>query len=167
LQVKHAFLAVGDGVDDEIHYEQDAAADRPLHPKIESPEECYAAEVTQKEWGVADGQERAADVADQEDKKDDGVNNMFTFGVGLEQRADEQHAGAGRTDETGDTCADGKNDGVGEGAGGEISLEADPTTDDVQAEQQHDERDVFRRHCMIQLGQYNFGAFSKKVVPQR
>ena len=66
---------------------------------VERPVERYAVEVSQKEWGIAGRKQAAADVRDQEDEEDHRMPDMLAVAVGLEQRPDQDHRGAGRSDQ--------------------------------------------------------------------
>ena len=60
-----------------------------------------------------------------------------------EQGPDQEHRGAGGADEAGQHGADGHERGVRERIGLQVAFDADAAADRVEAEQQHDERDVF------------------------
>ena len=123
--------------------EQQSAADDPLPEKIKRPQEWNAIEVAQEQRGIADRKQGSANVAHKEDEEDDGVNDALAFGIRLEQGTDEQHAGPGGADEAGEERPGGEKAGIGDRMSGQVTAQADAAADDVQAEQQHDERDVF------------------------
>jgi hypothetical protein len=106
------------------------------------PEEGHAEEIAQEQRRVADRQQAAADVADQEDEEDHRVHDVSALGVGLKQGPNQQHARPGGAHEACDRRADGQEGGVRGRPRNEVALEADAPADHVEAEEQDDERDV-------------------------
>ncbi len=92
---------LGDGA--RVHHVEDHEQDRhdeePLGNQPQRPEERHAAQVPEEERRVAERRQQAGAVRDHEDEEDRDVADVLPLGVGLEQRTDEQHAGAGRADQ--------------------------------------------------------------------
>ncbi len=103
------------------------------------------------------GRERAADIADEEDEEDKGLHLVLAVPVGLDQRADQQHGGAGGAEQARDERAEGEHRRVGRGRADEIAADANAAGNDEQREQQDYEGKVVeqqhvhgfgdRRHC--------------------
>ena len=102
-------------------------------------------QVAEEERRVAERREAAADVRHEEDEEDDRVRDVLALAVGLQQRPDEQHRGAGRADERGEERAQAEERGVRAGRGLEVALQQHAARDHEEAAEQHDERDVVAR----------------------
>ncbi len=71
---------------------------------------------------------------------------MPPIAVGLQERADQQHRGAGRPDEGGEQAAHAEERRVRQRSGHEVPTQQDPPRDDIEPRQQDDEGHVFREH---------------------
>ena len=100
-------------------------------------------QIAKKQRRIADRQQAAAAIAHDEDEEHDRVGDVLALAVGFQQRANEQHRGAGRADEAGQHRADGHERGVRQRVGLQVARDANAAADRVQAEQQHDERNEF------------------------
>ena len=72
------------------------------------PQKIDAAQIAQKQRRIAQRQQQAAAIADDENEKDDRVGHVLPLAIGLQQRADQQHRRAGRADEAGQHAPDGQ-----------------------------------------------------------
>ena len=89
------------GVEREVGSQQHRIDEQPLGQQAEGPDEGYAAQEPEEERRVAQRCQQSAAVGHDEDREQDRVDPVATFGVRVEQRPDEQHGRAGRTHETG------------------------------------------------------------------
>ena len=78
------------------------------------------------------------------------MDDVLAVAVGLEQRADQHHRGAGGADEAGQERAEGENAGIDPRRGLQVAPKLKPAGDHVQAEEQHDERDVFAEDGVLE-----------------
>jgi hypothetical protein len=103
-------------------------------------------EIAQEQRRVANRQQTATAVADDENEEHHGMDRVLSFAVGFEQRTDQQHRRAGGADEARQKAADAHERGVGHRVGSQVAFDANAAADGVEAEQQHDERNVFLHH---------------------
>ena len=135
-----------EGVPEPVDRQQDRIGDKPWLPERQGPEEVDPLQIAEEQWRVADRQQAAAAVADQEDEEYDRVGDDPPLAVGLQKRPHQQHGGAGRPDETGGKGSHSEKRGVDGGRGLKVTLDPHTTGDAVEREQQHDERHIFRQH---------------------
>ena len=82
---------------------------------LRGPEEGDAAQEADEQRRIAERGERAADIGDQDDEEDDDMSIVRAPGIGADQRADQDHGGAGGADQAGDRRAEGEDAGIGRG----------------------------------------------------
>ena len=142
--VARGLARVGEeGVPDPIDRQEDRIGEQPRLPQVEGPEKVDPFEVAEKQGRVADREEQAAAVADDEDEEHERVGDMLAFLVRLQERTDQKHGGAGRADEARHRCPEGEEGGVGCRRGDEIPLDPHAAGDDIEGEEEGDEGDVF------------------------
>jgi len=107
-----AFLSVIVSIEYKIKRQEDNACKGHFRQDMQRPEKRNPVQKAQKQGRVPQRRERPADVAHQKNEKNDGVHFMDAPGVGAQDRADEQHGGAGGPDDGGQKCADEQNDGI-------------------------------------------------------
>src|SRR5450432_3562317 len=73
---------------------------------MQSPEEGNSLDIPDQERRVAERREQAARVCHDQDEERDEVSPMLTLMVGLQQRSNQEHARAGRTDDAGKAGTD-------------------------------------------------------------
>ena len=113
--------------------------------KAERPGEGHAREVAEEERRIAERRQAAADVRDQEDEEDHGVDDVLALAVRLEQRADEQHRGAGRADEGGEERPAGEEGRVVRDVAWRSPSRKTPPEITNRLREQHDEGHVVER----------------------
>ena len=124
-------------------------------------------EEADEERRIAERGERAADIGDEEDEEHDHVGVVEPRGVGAQQRADEDHGGAGCADHAGDQGAERKHCGVDEGRAAQLARHQDAAGDHVEREQQQNEAQVFGEHRMHESGERGRRAVDRGERRQR
>ena len=81
---------------------------KPQREELQFPKERNAVEKSKEKRRIAQRGKRTADITHDKNKEDRKVGVMFPVSVGSEKRADQGHAGAGRSDEIREHCADGE-----------------------------------------------------------
>lgn len=157
------FGAIGNGFPNKIDNQKDGGADSPFGSKVECPEKGHAAQISEEERGISNGQQRSSDVADQKDEENYCVPDMAAFAVDLQQRPDEEHGHAGSSNQTGSRGANAQDEGVGQGVGRDVPPQADASADGVEAEKEHDKGDIVEENRMPQkVAQRGNSGFSMK-----
>ena len=133
-----------------VGQQQQAVDHQPGFPQTERPGEFDAFQVSEKQGWIANRQQASAAIADNKDKENDGVVDVFALFVRLQQRANQQHCRSGGADEAGQQSADGHERGVGERVGLQIAFDANPAGDRIEAKQQDDERDILGQDRVTQ-----------------
>ena len=148
------FLAgiVPQPVEQQIDHQQQSVDEQPFPPKQQRPQEWHALQISQKQRRIADRQQAAAAIADDENEEHDRVGDVLALSIGFQQRPNQQHRGAGRADEAGQHAADGHERGVRQRMGLQVARDANAAADRVQAEQQHDERNELLQDGVFQNG---------------
>jgi len=136
-------LRVVVAVQGEVAGQQHGVDEQPFGQQVEGPGEGHAAQEAEEEGRVAQRGEQAAAVGDDEDGEQHRVDPVAALGIGIEQRADEQHGGAGGAHEAGQHGAHGQEGGVAARGGLDVALEEDAAGDDEQGQEQGDELPVF------------------------
>ena len=126
-----------------IDGQQQAIDQQPVLPQPDSPEKIDAAQIAQQQRRVAQRQQQAAAIADDENEKHNRVGDLPALAIRLDQGPDQEHRRPGCADEAGQQRPDGHESGVRPWMGGQIAGDADSAANRIQAEQQHDERNVF------------------------
>src|SRR5262245_7904204 len=90
-----------DSIPHAIHYKQQDHHSQPYRPQGQRPGKGDPAEIAQEERWIPQRGQTATDVADEKDKEYDGMGDIATLSVGLEQWADKQHRGASCAHDTG------------------------------------------------------------------
>jgi hypothetical protein len=144
LVAARGFVAREPCVEREEHHEEWRGHDERLKPDMfQRPEEFHAAQEADEQRRIAERRERAADIGDQDDEKDHNVDIVSAAFVRLEQRADQDHGGAGGADGAGDQCADRKQRRVDQRRAAQIAGDENAARRDVEREQQDDEGEIF------------------------
>ena len=108
------------------------------------PEELNALEEAEEQRGIAQGSQGAADVGNQEDEEDNGVDFVLAVRVCTEQGADEQHGRAGGTHPTGQDRTHQKNAEVDHWLAHQLAGETNTSGNCEQCEEQYYEWYVFK-----------------------
>ena len=167
LEVGRLLVAVGPPLDAVVGDEQQRVDEEPLGGEREGPGEGDAAQHPEEQRRVAERGEQAAAVGDDEDREDHRVDLVATLGVGVEQRADQEHRGAGGADEARQDPADGQERGVVAGRRADVTGEEEPARDDEQRQQQGDELGVLQQgvpHERVLAGAAYFPAVNELVA---
>ena len=113
--------------------------------------EIHALEVTEEQRRPKRC-ERAADIADEENEENKGLHLVLAVPVGLDQRTDQQHGGAGGAEQIRGERAEGEDRGVRGGRADEIAADPDAPGNDEQREQQIDEGEVVEQQRVQEFG---------------
>ena len=117
---------------------------------MQRPKKWNSPEISQKERGIADRQERAADVGGEKDEEDNGVCDARATAVGVEQQSNEQHARAGGSKEARKQGSAGKDHRVYLWSRRELAAQHDAARNDIERTKQHHERDVLLEQSVSQ-----------------
>ena len=131
------------------------------------PKEVDALQKTEEQRRIAQGREGPPDVGDEKDEEYDRVNLMLAPVVGAQDRADQQHCGAGRAHETGEDGPhrqDGRVDGRSPSQG---SLQPNAASDRKKRQQQDDEGDVLQDRDVNDLEERQFPAENESEGDQK
>ena len=128
-------LGVVVGVQRVVAHQQHDVDEEVLAQQVEGPGEGHPAQEAQEQGRVTQWREQAAAVGHDEDRVEHRVHPVVTLLVGGQQGPDEEHGGAGGTDEGRDGPADGQEDRVVAGSGPDVALEEDAPGDDEQGQQ--------------------------------
>src|SRR5262249_47320902 len=112
-------------------------------PEPQRPEEADPVEEAEEKRWIAQRRQQAAGVADDDDEEDRQMRVMLALAIDTEERANEDHAGAGRTDDVRQHSADAEEDRVGARPGGNVAIDKDASRDHVECRQQNDEGGEF------------------------
>ena len=145
--------------------EQKAHAHHPHGPAVFGhPPERDALEITEEERRVADGRETAADVRHDEDEEDDVMRRDAVF-VQTQPRANEQHGGAGGTEDIGQHRADEEEEHVDLRRGLALHIDVDATGHDVERSDKRNEAKVV--HGGVSDGGTGRRRQAEEIVAQR
>ena len=97
---------------------------------------------TDEQRRIAERRERAADIGNQKDEKDDHMDVAEPRGIGAQERADQDHGRAGSADHAGDQGAEGEHCRVDERRAAQLSRQQNAAGNHVERKQEHDEAQI-------------------------
>ncbi len=136
------FFAVIVGVNDIINRQHHSSAKYKRPEQFQRPKERDSVQETKKQRRIAQRRQRTADIADQENEKDDGMRFGFTKLIGPDDRPDQKHRGAGGTDPAGQQCSDQDHSDIKYGRSLEGAADDYAAGNDKQTAKQNDKRDI-------------------------
>ena len=163
-----AVLAVVPDIERDEDGKHPTGDERGFEPDVaRRPEEIDAVHEADEERRIAERRQRAADIGDEKDEEHDHVDVVEPRSIGADERADEDHGGAGGARHAGDQGAEREHHGVDEGRAAQLSRHQDAAGDHVEREQQHDEAQVFGEHGMHESGERGRRAVDRGKRRQR
>ncbi len=120
---------------------------------LRGPEEIDPAQEANEQWRIAERRQRAADIGDQENEEDDDMGIAGAFGIGADQRPDQDHRRAGGADDAGDYRAEGENGEIGARRTAQGAGDKNAAGDDIECEQQDDEAHIFGERGVHESGE--------------
>lgn len=123
--------------------EQSSDRHQPKRKKFQGPEERNTPEESEKERRITEGGQRAADIADQKNKKDRKIRVMLPVRVRPEKRTDQNHAGACRSDKVAKHRAGPQKKRIGERRAFKPPLDPKSPGNNEQGPEQNDKRNIF------------------------
>ncbi len=116
----------------------------------ERPAEADPAQESEEQRRIAQRRQRTADVAHEEDEEDEDMRLVAPVSVGPDQRADQQHGGAGGAQQARRDRADAEEREIGAGRADEVARDPDPARHHEERQQQQDERQILVRQRVEQ-----------------
>lgn len=129
--------------DDIVDSEQHDGSEEVHWPEMgQAPEEWNATQITHEEWWVTEWGQAAADVADEEDKENDGVHLVLTPFIGTDDRTDQHHGSTGGPDDGSQNGTDCQNSGVELRRADERATDHDAACSCIQSDEQKQEWEI-------------------------